>query len=95
MLHLLEFEIGILVLNTSIGTQHITLCIIVSRWCRGAGSVYPETLCIRKKSPYWPFAKLAIYGGTPLRLLLFFVTIKNNSKQKISSVKVQNTVFLE
>ena len=60
--HILEFEICILVLNTWIDTEHIILCIIVSRWCRGAGSVYPETLYICKKSPSWPFSKLVTYA---------------------------------
>ena len=53
MFYVLEFEIGILVLNTCIDTYCIILCIIVSRRCHSAGSVYNETLCIRKKSPAW------------------------------------------
>ena len=59
--YVLEFEIGILVLNTCIDTQHIILFINVSRWYRSAGTVYPETLCIREKSPSWPFPKLVMY----------------------------------
>ena len=61
MFHVLEFDIGILVLNTCIDTSHIVLCVIVSRWCRSAGSVYPETCAYVKKISLFTFRKPVMY----------------------------------
>ena len=47
MFHVLEFEIGILVLNTYMYTQILILHIIVSKRC--------------KRSPSWPFPKHVMY----------------------------------
>ena len=46
MFYVLQFEIGILVLNTCVDPQHI---IMVHRWRCGTGRVYPETMCIHKQ----------------------------------------------
>ena len=42
-------HLSLKVLNTFIDKQHITVCIVVSIGCRGAGCVYAETLSIHKK----------------------------------------------